>query len=70
MNWTIPVGFALFLIGAALLLTQLWLCAWAPETFLRLMATIGILMAVVVARHFVLRETRDTARLRSRHDLD
>lgn len=70
MGWTIPVGFTLFLFGAALGLAQLWLCAWDPQTFLKLMATVGILLAIVLAWDFVSRETRDGARLRGGRELD
>jgi len=70
MNWAVPVGFALFLVGAALGLAQLWLCLWAPETFFKLMTTVGVLLMIVLAWNLVLRETRDAAKLRNRRELD
>ncbi len=41
MSPAVISGFALFLIGAALFLAQLWAQPWSPETFLKLMATDG-----------------------------
>ena len=67
MNWTIPTGFGLFLIGAAAGLAQLWLRVWDPETFVKVMITLGVLLAVVIAWHLVQRERKDSARTR---DLD
>jgi uncharacterized membrane protein YcjF (UPF0283 family) len=60
--WT---AFALFLAGAAGFLAQLWLQLWTPETFLKLMATDGVLFAVAAAIAFVARERRESARLRN-----
>ena len=70
MNWTIPTAFGLFLVGAAAVLTQLWLQPWSPDTFVRVMITLGILLAVVVAWHLVVRERRDTAETRKLDKLD
>ena len=67
MNWTIPSGFGLFLIGAAAVLAQLWFSVWDPQTFIKVMITLGVLLAVVIAWHVVARERRDTRRTR---DLD
>ena len=63
-------GFALFPIGAALFLAQLWAQPWSPETFLKLMATDGVLLAIVVVGGFVLRERRATDELHKRKGLD
>jgi uncharacterized protein YbjQ (UPF0145 family) len=63
-------GFALFAAGAAAALAQLWLQVWSPETFFKLMATDGVLLALVVAAAFLLRERRETQRLRDRKQLD
>src|SRR5271166_6637199 len=41
MNWTVPTGFALFLIDAAIGLAQLWFRPWDPEMFLKLIITVG-----------------------------
>ena len=69
MNWTIPAGFGLFLLGAAAFLAQLWLRLWDPETFAKVMITIGVLFAVVIAWSLVQRERRDSARLRDKSKL-
>jgi len=59
MNWTVPTGFGLFLIGAGAALAQLWLRVWDPETFVKVMITLGVLLAVVVAWRLVQRERKD-----------
>ena len=64
------VAFALFLLGAALFLTQLWLQLWSPELFLKLAATDGVLFVVAVVVAFILRERRESERLRNRRGLD
>jgi len=63
-------GFALFLIGAALFLAQLWAQPWSPETFLKLMATDGVLLAIVIVGGFIIRERRASDSLRNRKELD
>ena len=70
MSPAVLSGFALFLIGAALFLAQLWAQPWSPETFLKLMATDGVLLAIVVVGGFVLRERRATEELHKRNGLD
>jgi hypothetical protein len=70
MNWTVPVGFALFLLGAAIGLAQLWLELWSPETFVKLMITMGVLLAVDIAWNVVARERRDSARTRDTSKLE
>ena len=70
MSPTVLVGFALFLIGAALFLAQLWAQPWSPETFLKLLITDGVLLAITIAGGFVMRERRESERLRNRKDLD
>ena len=69
MNWTVPTAFALFLVGAAIGLGQLWLRLWAPDTFMKIMITVGVLLAVVVAWNLVVRERRDNAKTRDRSRL-
>jgi hypothetical protein len=61
-----PVAFAfgLFLIGIALGLAQLWGQVFAPETFLKLAITDGALFVVVVAWMVIVRERRESERLR------
>jgi len=70
MSPAVLVGFVVFLIGAGLFLAQLWLQPWSPETFLKLILTDGVALAIVVIGAFSLRERRDTERLRNRKDLD
>ncbi len=70
MNWTVPAGYGLFLIGAAAALAQLWLQVWDHATFVRLMITLGVLMAVVIGWHLVVREHKDTMRTRNLDHLD
>ena len=70
MNWTVPAGFGLFLIGAAAALAQLWLRVWDPETFVKVMITLGVLLAVVVAWHLVQRERKDSAKTRDLSKLE
>ena len=69
MNWTVPAGFGLFLLAAAAALAQLWLRLWDPETFAKVMITIGVLFAVVIAWSLVQRERRDSASLRDKSKL-
>src|SRR6516164_8033083 len=69
MNWTIPAGFGLFLAAAAAGLAQLWLKVWDPQTFIKLMITLGVLFAIVLAWHLVVREKRDSERIRDRNKL-
>ena len=61
-----PVAFAfgLFLIGIALGLAQLWGQVFAPETFLKLAITDGALFVVIVAWMVIVRERRESERLR------
>jgi hypothetical protein len=69
MNWTVPAGFGLFLAAAAAGLAQLWLRVWDPETFIKLMITLGVLLSIVLAWHLVVREKRDSERIRDRSKL-
>ena len=69
MSPAVLSGFALFLIGAALFLAQLWAQPWSPETFLKLMVTDGVLLAIVIVGGFVLRERRATERCTSARGL-
>jgi len=64
MNWTVPTGFGLFLIGAVIGLAQLWLRLWEPETFVKLMITVGVLLAIVIVWNLVVREKRESAKIR------
>jgi hypothetical protein len=69
VNWTVPVGFGLFLAGAAAGLAQLWLRLWDPETFMKLIITDGVLLAIVLAWNLVVRERRDSEKIRDRSKL-
>jgi len=64
------VGFALFLVGAGLFLAQMWAQPWSPETFLKLMATDGVLLVIAIVGGFILRERRASDRLRNRKEFD
>jgi hypothetical protein len=70
MSPAVLAGFAVFLVGAALFLAQLWFEPWRPETFAKLIVTDGVVLAIVIAGAFVMRERRDTRRLHDRKDLD
>ena len=70
MSPAVLIGFAVFLVGAAMFLAQLWLQPWSPETFLKLIVTDGVALAIVVIGGFALRERRESERLRNRQDLD
>jgi uncharacterized membrane protein len=64
MSPPIAFAFGLFLIGVALGLAQLWGQVFAPETFLKLAITDGALFVVVVAWMVIVRERRESERLR------
>ena len=70
MSAGLLAGFALVALGAAGLLAQVWGPVWSPETFVKLMLTDGVLLALVIAATFIARERRETARLRERKRLD
>jgi len=69
MNWTVAIGFGLFLAGAAAGLAQLWLRLWDAETFMKLMITVGVLLAIVLAWNLVVRERRDAEKIREKGKL-
>jgi len=64
------VGFALFILGVAGGLAQLWLQIWAPETFAKLAVTDGALIVVALAWHFVASERRANENLKRDRRLD
>jgi hypothetical protein len=70
VNWTVRAAFGLFLAAAAILVAQLWSHFLDPDTFVRTMITLGVAFAVVIAWNLVLRERRDSARLRDKNRLD
>jgi hypothetical protein len=69
VKYFIVAGFALFVIGAGLFLAQLWLQLWTPEIFFKLLATDGVLLAIVLVGGFVFREKRETDRLRDDQEI-
>jgi hypothetical protein len=64
MSPPIAFAFGLFLIGVALGLAQLWGQVFAPETFLKLAIADGALFVVIVAWMVIVRERRESERLR------
>jgi Mn2+/Fe2+ NRAMP family transporter len=64
MSAPATIAFGLFFIGVALGLAQLWGQIFAPETFFKLAITDGALFVVVIAWMVVVRERRDSDRLR------
>ncbi len=65
MKTQIAIAFALFLAGVLLGLTQLWFAVFPPDVFVKLAITIGALLAIVVVWAFLVREWRETSRLRN-----
>ncbi len=68
MRWTVPAAFGLFVAAAAVGLVQLWLRPFDAETFTKLIATIGILLALVIAWGLVIRERREAKAARDRRE--
>ena len=64
------IGFALLLVGAAVFLAQLWLQLWSPETFFKLLATDGVLLALTIVGAFIVRERRASDKISNRKELD
>ncbi len=64
------LAFALFVIGALIVLVQLWLQPFAHETFVKLIATDAILLALVGGWAFFVRERRESERLDRDKKLD
>jgi len=64
------VAFALFILGVAGGLAQLWLEIWSPDTFMKLAITDGALIVVALAWHFVAGERRASERLSKDRRLD
>jgi hypothetical protein len=59
------VAFALFVIGALLTLAELWFAPWPYETFVKLIASDAILIALAAGWAFFAREQRETQRLKN-----
>jgi hypothetical protein len=70
VSWTVRAAFGLFLAAAVILVAQLWSHFLDPDTFVKTMITLGVAFAVIVAWNLVLRERRDSARLRDKSRLD
>jgi hypothetical protein len=69
MNWTVPAGFALFLAGAGIGLTEFWLRPWDPGTFVMLMIIVAVLYAIVLAWNVVGGKKLDSAKTRDKKKL-
>lgn len=70
MNWTVPAAFGLFVTGAVIALLQLWTRLFDPDIFVKMMITLGVILALLIAWSLVLRERRDGARLHDKSRLD
>jgi uncharacterized membrane protein YcjF (UPF0283 family) len=70
MTVSLAAAFALFVLGAAMFLAEIWFQVWSTDTFFKLMATDGVLLAIAVVTAFVIRERRESQRLRDRKGLD
>lgn len=70
MRIAAALAFALVVVGAGLALAQIWLAPWPYETFFKLIVSDGIVLALVAAAAFFLRERRETERLRNDRRLD
>ncbi len=64
------LAFALFVIGAVIVLAQIWLQPFAHETFVKLIATDAILLALVGGWALFARERRESERLDRDKKLD
>ena len=64
MKATVAIAFGLFHLGVLIGLAQLWFRPWTPETFLKIVITDGVLLAVVLVWNFLIRERRDYERTR------
>jgi hypothetical protein len=59
----------LFVLGALIMLTQLWFSLWSPETFNKVIITVSVLFIVSIVLSFVFKEAADTQNLKSGKDL-
>jgi hypothetical protein len=69
MKTGIIVSTGLFVLGALLVLLQLWFAIWSPDVFLKLSITAGVFFLVSVVVTFVCKESVDTQKLKSGNDL-
>jgi hypothetical protein len=63
------ICFALFFLGVALFLAQMWLSLFSPELFGKIIVTIMGLFAIVFIWAFLKKESRDSAKI-DRNSLD
>ncbi len=59
----------LFVLGAIIVLVQLWFSLWSPEIFFKIAVTVGVLFVVSLVLSFVFKEAADTKNLKDGHDL-
>jgi hypothetical protein len=64
------IAFALFILGVAGGLAQLWLQIWSVDVFTKLAITDGALIVVALAWHFVAGEQRASEQLSRDKRLD
>ncbi len=57
------VSLALFILGVAAFLLQLWFRVWEEETFAKLIISDGLLLAVSLVILYALRETAESKRI-------
>lgn len=69
MKTGIIVSTGLFVLGALLVLLQLWFTVWSPDVFLKLSITVGVFFLVSVVVTFVCKESAATRKLKSGNDL-
>ena len=69
MNVALGVGVALFLLGVALGLAQLWAEPFPPALFVKLAITDAVALVVLAVGYFVVREKRANAEMRKRTGL-
>jgi hypothetical protein len=69
MKTGIMVSTVLFVVGALLVLLQLWFAVWSPDVFLKLSITVGVFFLVSVVVTFVYKESAATQKLKSGNDL-
>jgi hypothetical protein len=50
--------FALFLLGVAAFVAQMWFHIWEPEIFLKIIITNGCVFAVVFVMQFLIKEEK------------
>ncbi len=64
MRLTAVLALGLFHLGVLIGLAQLWFRPWDYETFLKILITVGAILAVVLTWGFLIRERRDYEKIR------